>query len=70
MLKDDVGTVLAATDYDRAAEGLGARGLRLDDPARVDAVLSEARDLARSGRPVYVNARIGRSEFRKGSISM
>ena len=70
VLKDDVGTVLAPTDYERAAEGLGARGLRLDDPARVDAVLREARDLARSGRPVYVNARIGRSDFRKGSISM
>jgi acetolactate synthase-1/2/3 large subunit len=70
VLKDDVGTVLAATDYERAAEGLGARGLRLDDADRVDAVLREARDLARSGRPVYVNARIGRSEFRKGSISM
>jgi acetolactate synthase-1/2/3 large subunit len=70
VLKDDVGTVLAATDYDRAAEGLGARGLRLDDPRRVDAVLKEARDLACTGRPVYVNARIGRTDFRKGSISM
>jgi acetolactate synthase-like protein len=70
VLKDDVGTVLAATDYERAAEGLGARGLRLDDPGRVDAVLQEARDLARGGRPVYVNARIGRTNFRKGSISI
>ena len=70
VLKDDVGTVLAATDYERAAEGLGARGLRLDDPGRIDAVLQEARGLARGGRPVYVNARIGRTDFRKGSISM
>jgi acetolactate synthase-1/2/3 large subunit len=70
VLKDDVGTVLAATDYERAAEGLGAHGLRLDDPGRVDDVLQEARDLARGGRPVYVNARIGRTDFRKGSISM
>jgi len=70
VLKDDVGTVLAATDYERAAEALGAYGLRLDDPGRVDAVLQEARDLARGGRPVYINARIGRTDFRKGSISM
>jgi acetolactate synthase-1/2/3 large subunit len=69
-LRDDVGTVLAATDYERAAEGLGAHGLRLDDPGRIDPVLREARDLARSGRPVYVNARIGRTDFRKGSIAM
>jgi acetolactate synthase-1/2/3 large subunit len=70
VLKDDVGTVLAPTAYERAAEGLGARGLELDDPLRVDAVLREARELARSGLPVYVNARIGRTDFRKGSISM
>ena len=70
VLKDDVGTVLSRTDYERAAEGLGARGLRLDGDGRADAVLREARDLAREGRPVYVNARIGSTGFRKGSISM
>jgi len=69
-LADDVGTVLAPTDYERAAEGLGARGLLLGDASRVDDVLREAVALARSGRPVYVNARIGRTDFRKGSISM
>ena len=70
VLKDDVGTVLAPTSYERAAEGLGARGLVLDDVSRVDGVLREAVAAARSGRPVYVNARIGRTDFRKGSISM
>jgi acetolactate synthase-1/2/3 large subunit len=70
LLKDDVGTVLAAADYERAAEALGARGLRLDEASRIGPVLREARDVARSGRPVYVNARIGRTDFRKGSISM
>jgi acetolactate synthase-1/2/3 large subunit len=71
-LKDDVGTVLAPTDYARAADGLGARGLALDadDASRVDGVLHEAVATARSGRPVYVNARIGRTGFRKGSISL
>jgi len=49
---------------------LTASVFSLDDPGRVDAVLQEARDLARGGRPVYVNARIGRTDFRKGSISM
>jgi acetolactate synthase-1/2/3 large subunit len=70
VLKDDVGTVLAPTDYERAAEGLGARGLRLDDRSRIVPVLEEALSLARSGLPVYVNARIGRTDFRQGSISM
>jgi acetolactate synthase-like protein len=70
VLHDDVGTVLAHADYERAAEGLGACGLRLDEADRTDAVLREARDVARSGRPAYVNARIGSTDFRKGSISM
>ena len=70
ILEDGVGTVLAATSYDRAAEGLGACGLRLDDPGRIGTVLAEALRAARAGRPVYVNATIGRSDFRKGSISM
>ena len=34
VLGDDVGTVLSRTDYERAAEGLGARGLRLDGDGR------------------------------------
>ncbi len=70
MLGDDVGTVLARSDYHRAAEGLGAAGLLLgpdDDPR---AVLARAQELARAGRPVYVNVHLGRTDFRKGSISM
>ena len=70
VLKDDVGTVLAATDYERAAEGLGARGFRLDEAEALEPVLRAAREVARSGRPAYVNARLGRSDFRKGSLSM
>jgi len=70
VLGDGVGTALAPVDYERAAESLGACGLRLDDARRIPSVLEEARDLARSGRAVYVNARIGRTDFRKGSISM
>jgi acetolactate synthase-1/2/3 large subunit len=70
VLKDDVGTVLAPTDYERAAEGLGARGLRLEPGASPEAVLGRALDAARGGQPAYVNARIGRTDFRKGSLSM
>ena len=70
VLNDDVATVLLQTDYERAAEGLGACGLRLDSLADADRVLAEAGAIARSGRPAYVNARIGRTDFRKGSISI
>jgi acetolactate synthase-1/2/3 large subunit len=70
ILGDDVGTVLAATDYHRVAEGFGGVGLLLDDPDRIDDTLAEAKRVAAEGRPVLVNARIGRTEFRKGSMSM
>jgi acetolactate synthase-like protein len=70
ILGDDVATALAPTAYHGAAEGLGAAGLLLDDPELAGETLARARELARGGRPVLVNARLGRSEFRKGSISM
>ncbi len=70
ILGDAVGTTLAPTDYHLAAEGLGAAGLFLDDPELIGETLERARALARSGRPVLLNARIGLSDFRKGSISM
>ncbi len=70
ILHDDVGCALGRGSYERAAEGLGARGLLLKDPQDVDRVLAEAKKLAREGHPVLVNAWIGRTEFRKGSISM
>jgi len=70
VLKDDVATTLAPTAYERAAEGMGAAGLSLVKGDSIGPVLDEARRLAREGRPVYVNARIGKTDFRKGSISM
>jgi thiamine pyrophosphate-dependent acetolactate synthase large subunit-like protein len=70
ILKDDVGTVLRHSDYHRAAEGLGAAGIRLDDARETAAALGRAQETARSGRPVYVNAILGKTDFRKGSISM
>jgi thiamine pyrophosphate-dependent acetolactate synthase large subunit-like protein len=70
MLHDDVGTVLARTDYHRVAEGYGGRGLSVARPEDVAPVLAEALRLARAGSPVVVNALIGKTEFRKGSISI
>jgi len=70
MLHDDVGTVLARTDYHRVAEGYGGRGLSVARPEDVEPVLAEALRLARTGAPVLVNALIGKTEFRKGSISI
>jgi acetolactate synthase-1/2/3 large subunit len=70
FLKDDVGTVLRHTDYHVAAEGFGGRGLSLTDAAKTREVLQQAKTWAREGAPVLVNAKIGKTDFRKGSISM
>lgn len=70
VLKDDVGCPLRASDYHAAAEGLGAKGLVIGNDGEADAVLQSARELARGGQPVLVNALLGGSDFRKGSISM
>ncbi len=70
MLKDDVGTVLRPSDYERAAQALGAEGFDLPDGAAAGQVLRAAQAAARAGRAAYVNARVGRTDFRKGSLSM
>lgn len=70
MLGDPVATDLGWVDYHRVVEGFGARGFLLDDPADTARVLEEASRIARSGTPVLVNARIGASAFREGSMSV
>ena len=70
LLKDDVGTVLRHTDYDVVAEGYGGKGFRLAVADQVPDVLARAREEAASGRPVLINALIGKTDFRKGSISV
>ena len=70
IFQDDVGTVLAHTDYHRVAEGFGGTGILLNDPAMIPEALTYAREAASSGHPVLINAILGKTDFRKGSISM
>ena len=70
MLKDDVGTVLARTDYHKVAEGFGAAGILVTRNAEVPAALERAKEIARSGKPVLVNVWLDKTDFREGSISM
>jgi len=70
LLHDDVGTVLARSDYHRVAEGFGAAGLVVKRTAELPAALVQAREIARGGKPVLVNAWLDRTDFREGSLSM
>jgi acetolactate synthase-1/2/3 large subunit len=70
MLHDDVGTVLARTDYHRVAEGFGMHGVCVRSDAELAPALARARTLLRAGEPVLLNAWLEASAFREGSISM
>ena len=70
ILEDDIGTVLRRSDYHVAAEGFGGKGLVISDPKKLPAVLREAKKLASEGHPVLINCHLGKTDFRKGSISM
>jgi thiamine pyrophosphate-dependent acetolactate synthase large subunit-like protein len=70
LLQDDVGTVLRRTDYDVVAAGYGGKGLRLHQASDMVDVLATAKIDAASGRPVLINALLGKSDFRQGSISV
>ncbi len=69
-LEDDTGTVLRRTDYHIVAQGFGGRGILVKTGEEIDAALEEAKRLSSQGHPVLVNAHIGTTDFRKGSISM
>jgi len=70
LLHDDVGTVLARSNYHEVVQGFGAAGLVVRKTADVPAALQQAREIARGGRPVLVNVWLDRTDFRDGSISM
>lgn len=70
VLGTDLGTVLLRSDYHTVAEGYGGVGLLLKDPANIEKTIKKAKKLAREGKPVVINIHIGKSDFRKGSISM
>ena len=70
LLGSDVATRLAHTDYDKAAIGLGAYGTRVSSETEIQEALRKAKSHAMNNKPFLINALIGKTEFRKGSISV
>ena len=70
ILDSEVGTRLRQADYHAVTQGFGGEGFVLDDESEMDRTLQRARQAAGAGKPVLINALIGKTEFRKGSISM
>jgi acetolactate synthase-like protein len=71
MFKSQVACNLAYAPYEQVAEGYGGMGISLNYGDDVSAVLREAFEVSRQQRrPVLVNAGIGKSDFREGSLSV
>ncbi|KAJ7372428.1 hypothetical protein OS493_018931 [Desmophyllum pertusum] len=72
MFGSSIGCDLEFTDYHTVADGFGGKGLLLSDPSTsaIDTALSQAQDIARDGTAVLINALIGKTDFRQGSISV
>ena len=65
-----LGTDLAFTAYHKVAEGFGGVGYLVQADDDVEEALETAHSRARSGTTTLINAWIGKTDFRKGSISM
>lgn len=70
ILKDDVGCMLEHSDYDVVAKGYGGDGIRVDNINDFQEAVVQAKETAKNGTPFLINAIIGITDFRKGSISM
>jgi acetolactate synthase-1/2/3 large subunit len=70
ILGDDVGTPLRRTNYHVVAQGLGGAGTLIRSAEQIAPALEEAKRSAAAGVPYCINALLGKSEFRKGSLSM
>eukprot|EP01005_Ploeotia_sp_CARIB1_P001473 NODE_39_length_2174_cov_473.107474_g38_i0.p1 GENE.NODE_39_length_2174_cov_473.107474_g38_i0~~NODE_39_length_2174_cov_473.107474_g38_i0.p1 ORF type:complete len:626 (+),score=132.90 NODE_39_length_2174_cov_473.107474_g38_i0:61-1938(+) len=70
LFDDDVGCALAQTDYHKAVEGFGAKGLLVTKIEEMEPAVLKAKEWAKAGNPVCINVHLQKSEFRKGSISM
>lgn len=71
ILGDNVACPLEYTPYDDVARGYGGDGATIAEPGEaLPAAIRRAQGAAKRGVPFLVNALIGRTDFREGSISV
>ncbi len=70
ILKDDVAAMLAYSDYHVVAKGFGGEGVSINKVSELKSAILQAREVNVQGKPFLINAIIGKSDFRKGSISI
>lgn len=67
---DSVGTELGDRHYEKAVTAFGPAGFLVEKEEDLKPTLEKAILLSKQGQSVLVNVMIGRSDFRKGSVSM
>lgn len=70
LLGTDTATTLPRSDYQKVAEAFGAAGERVDHLEGFEGALKRAMESMDKGVPYVINAIIGSTDFRQGSISM
>ncbi len=69
-LQSSVGTTLTYNDYHLVANGLGSKGFLINKEEQIEDIIWKAKKFNQQGNTVLINALIGKTNFRDGSISM
>jgi thiamine pyrophosphate-dependent acetolactate synthase large subunit-like protein len=70
LLKSDCAMNLAFSDYQQVGKAFGAEGVRVENIDAFKTAIKDAMKFSRNGTPYIINAIIGKTDFRKGSVSM
>jgi thiamine pyrophosphate-dependent acetolactate synthase large subunit-like protein len=70
FLKSDCAIGLAHSDYEKIGKAFGADGKRVENIEDFNNAVEDAIQKSRQGIPYIINAIIGKTNFRKGSLSM
>lgn len=70
IFNDPVATELGHTNYHEVIDKLGGIGYEISENDSVNDVILEAKEKAKLGNSVLINVKIGKTDFRKGSISV
>jgi len=70
ILGDDVGCILNYSHYDEIAKTFGGAGITISKPMQIKTAMNTLKKSLAAKKPFLLNVLIGRSEFRKGSISI
>ncbi|MBS0616792.1 MAG: thiamine pyrophosphate-binding protein [Spirochaetes bacterium] len=70
FLEDDVACMLDYSHYDEIAKTFGGAGATITKPTQIKTGIAALKKSLAKKTPFVLNVLIGRSEFRKGSISM